>query len=287
MGRQPELISVIVSTYNWPRALSVVLDSLARQSDLGFEVVVADDGSGPDTGELVAARAKDFPVPLHQVWQEDQGFRAAAARNRAVVASRGDYLLFLDGDCPVLANFVANHRRLARREWFVVGNRILLGETLAAMVLAGGRPIYDYTLLEFLLARRCGEVNRLLPLLRLPDGFFRRLHPRRWQGATTCNLAVWREDFFRVNGFDENFIGWGHEDAEFAGRLINSGVFRKDGCCAVAVFHLWHRQQGPGQGAGNLQRLHAHLNRQLTWAAAGIDRYSGGGDVEAGQGGER
>jgi glycosyltransferase involved in cell wall biosynthesis len=273
MRKHPELISVIVSTYNWPRALAVVLDSLARQSDLGFEVVVADDGSTPDTGELVAVRAADFPVPLRHVWQEDQGFRAAAARNQAVAASRGDYLLFLDGDCPVLGNFVSTHRRLARPDWFVAGNRILLGGTLSAAVLAGGRPVYLYNLLEFLLARRCGEINRLLPLLRLPDGCFRRLRPRRWQGAMTCNLAVWRQDFYRVNGFDENFVGWGHEDAEFVGRLINAGTYRKEGRFAVPVLHLWHPHQHRGREAGNLRRLHEHLDKKLTRAEAGVDRF--------------
>jgi len=274
MSGHPELISVIVSTYNWPRALAVVLDSLARQSDLGFEVVVADDGSTAETGELVAARAADFPVPLRHVWQEDQGFRAAAARNLAVATSRGDYLLFLDGDCPVRSGFVATHRRLARSGWFVVGNRILLGGTLTATVLAGGRPVYDYTLLEFLLARRCSEVNRLLPLLQLPDGCFRRLRPRRWQGAMTCNLAVWRKDFFLVNGFDEDFVGWGHEDAEFVGRLINAGVFRKEGRFSVPVLHLWHPNQHRGREAGNLRRLHEHLAKKLTRAEAGVDRYT-------------
>jgi len=274
MKRRPELISVIVATYNWPRALAVVLDSLALQSDRGFEVVVADDGSTPDTGELVAARAADFPVPLRHVWQEDLGFRAAAVRNQAVVASRGDYLLFLDGDCPVRANFVATHRRLARPEWFVAGNRILLGETLTATVLAGGPPVHSFNLLEFLLARRCGEVNRLMPLLCLPGGCLRRLRPRRWQGAMTCNLAVWREDFFQVNGFDEDFVGWGHEDAEFVGRLINAGIYRKEGRFAVPVLHLWHRTQHRGREAGNLRRLHEQLAKQITRAELGVDRYS-------------
>jgi len=273
MGRQPDLISVIVSTYNWPRALDLVLDALSRQSDQGFEVVVADDGSTPETGQLVAARAANFPVPLRHVWQEDQGFRAAAARNRAVAASRGDYLLFLDGDCLVRSGFVATHRKLARPGWFVAGNRVLLGGTLTATALAGGRPVYDFTLLEFLLARRCGEVNRLLPLLRLPGGVFRRLRRRRWKGAMTCNLAVWREDFYKVNGFDENFVGWGHEDAEFVGRLINAGVFRKEGRFAAPVLHLWHRTQDRGREAGNLRRLHEQLAKKATRAEVGVDRY--------------
>jgi len=275
MSRHPELISVIVSTYNWPRALAVVLDSLAGQSDRGFEVVVADDGSTPETGELVAARAGDFPVPLRHVWQEDQGYRLSASRNRAVVASQGDYLLFLDGDCPVRANFVATHRRLAARGWFVAGNRILLGGTLTATVLAGGRAVHDFTWLEFLLARRCGEVNRLLPLLQLPDGFFRKLFPKSWHKAIGCNLAVWRKDYFQVNGFDENFVGWGHEDAEFVGRLINSGIYRKDGRFAAPVLHLWHRLNDRADKAGNLRRLHEHLDKRLTRAEAGVDRYAG------------
>lgn len=274
MSRHPELISVIISTYNWPRALALVLDSLAGQADLGFEVVVADDGSTPETAELVAARAADFPVPLRHVWQEDQGFRAAAARNRAVAASRGDYILFLDGDCLVRANFIGTHRRLARSGWFVAGNRILLGETLTAAVLAGDRPVHLYTPLEFLLARRSGGVNRLLPLLCLPNGCFRRLRPRRWQGAMTCNLGVWRDDFYRVNGFDENFVGWGHEDAEFVGRLINTGVFRKEGRFALPVLHLWHQNQHRGREAGNLRRLHEQLAKKATRAEAGVDRYT-------------
>lgn len=274
MRRHPELISVIVSTYNWPRALEIVLDSLACQDERGFEVVVADDGSTPDTGELVAARAVDFPVPLRHVWQEDQGYRLSASRNRAVAASRGDYLLFLDGDCPVRANFLSTHRRLARPGWFVAGNRILLGSTLTAAVLAGGRPVYLYTFLEFLLARRCGEVNRLLPLFRLPDGCFRRLAPRSWHKAIGCNIAVWREDFYRVNGFDENFVGWGHEDAEFVGRLINSGIYRKDGRFAAPVLHLWHRLNDRADKAGNLRRLHEQLAKKITRAELGVDRYS-------------
>ncbi|HSH13683.1 MAG TPA: galactosyltransferase-related protein, partial [Desulfurivibrionaceae bacterium] len=96
----------------------------------------------------------------------------------------------------------------------------------------------------------------------------------RWQGAMTCNLAVWREDFFRVNGFDENFVGWGHEDAEFVGRLINSGVFRKEGRFALPVLHLWHQNQHRGREAGNLRRLHEQLAKKATRAETGVDRYT-------------
>jgi len=275
MSRRPKLISIIISTYNRPQALAEVLSSLTRQRDRNFEVLVADDGSGPETGELMATLAGNYPVPLRHVWQEDQGFRAAAARNRAVVAGSGDYLLFLDGDCLVLSGFVAGHRHLAEPGRFVAGNRILLEAKLTAEILAGRTNPILWSAGDFLRARIRGEINRLLPLLRLPDLFlWRRLRPRRWKGAMTCNLGVWREDFLQVNGFDEAFVGWGHEDAEFVGRLINAGIFRKEGrFLGLPVMHLWHQHQDRSQEAENLRRLHAHLANRVTKAKNGIDVY--------------
>jgi GT2 family glycosyltransferase len=89
----------------------------------------------------------------------------------------------------------------------------------------------------------------------------------------TCNLAVWREDFYRVNGFDEDFVGWGHEDADFVSRLINSGIFRKEGRFAAPVLHLWHPAQDRGNEQDNLRKLFSHIERRLSRAERGIDRY--------------
>ncbi len=269
------LISVIVSTYNWPQALRLVLDSLAHQSDRSFEVVVADDGSASDTADLIKGLVADFPVPLRHVWQEDLGFRAAAARNRAVVASRGEYLLFLDGDCLARPDFIGVHRALAEPGWFVAGNRILLGEGLSKELLAGQEKMACWGRADFLKARLQGGINRIAPLLRLPGGRWRRLRSCRWQGAMTCNLAVWRADFYRVNGFDEDFVGWGHEDAEFVCRLINAGIYRKEGRFAVPVLHLWHAERDRSGETENLSRLQEHLRAGLTWVDGGVQRYRG------------
>ncbi len=129
------LISVIVTTYNREDALEAVLRSLARQTDRDFEVIVADDGSKPATAALVEAWKAKIGHRLEHVWHEDRGFRAAEIRNRAILASRGDYVVFLDGDCIARPDFVATHRRLAERGWFVTGNRILLSPELTAKVL--------------------------------------------------------------------------------------------------------------------------------------------------------
>ena len=119
------LISVIVTTYRREDALAAVLRSLSRQTDRDFEVVVADDGSGPETAALVGVWKTKLGRPLAHIWHEDREFRAAEIRNRAILASQGDYCIFLDGDCIVRPNFVAVHRRLAEPGWFVTGTLTL------------------------------------------------------------------------------------------------------------------------------------------------------------------
>src|SRR5205823_4196173 len=125
-----------VTTYNREDALAAVLRSLAGQKDRHFEVVIADDGSAPGTAALVERHKAHVGVSLTHVWHEHRGFRAGEIRNRAVRASRGDYVVFLDGDCLTRSDFVAIHRRLAEPGWFVTGNRALLTQALTAAVLS-------------------------------------------------------------------------------------------------------------------------------------------------------
>src|SRR6478736_8947 len=106
--------SLVLTTYNWKQALDLCLDSVTRQRVLPDEVVVADDGSRPDTGELVRERAKDFPCPLIHAWQADSGFRAARVRNLGTAASSGDYVVFVDGDMILHPEFIADHTRLIK-----------------------------------------------------------------------------------------------------------------------------------------------------------------------------
>ena len=125
-------ISVIVSTYNHPSYLTLVLDSLKNQVNAGeYEIVIADDGSGPETKKVVEDFQKIFPVPLIHAWQKDLGFRLAASRNNACKLSSGDYLIFLDGDCIPKKDFVEKHRKLAEKGFFVTGTRVLLSQTFS------------------------------------------------------------------------------------------------------------------------------------------------------------
>jgi glycosyltransferase involved in cell wall biosynthesis len=234
------LISIIVTTYDRADALDAVLRSLSRQSDRDFEVVIADDGSGPETTALLGTWKGRLGVPLKHVWHEHQDFRAGEIRNRGIRASVGNYCIFLDGDCITRPDFVEQHRALAEPGWLITGNRVLLTERLTAKILAEKLEAEHWSTGDWIGRRFSGGLNRLAPLLHLPLGPLRRMTARRWQGARSCNLAIWRADLDRVDGFDAIFSGWGKEDSDLVIRLLNADIRRKDGRYATGVLHLWH-----------------------------------------------
>jgi glycosyltransferase involved in cell wall biosynthesis len=250
-----ELISVIVTTYNREDALDAVLRSLVCQDDRDFEIIVADDGSKPSTAAVIETWKGKLGRRLEHVWHEDRGFRAAEIRNRAVLASRGVYCIFLDGDCLARPDFVGTHRLLAEPGWFVTGNRILLSPELTARVLSEKLTPERWGLAAWIAQRAGGHVNRLPALLRLPLGPLRRLRQSAWRGARSANLAIWRSDLARVDGFDADYSGWGKEDSDIIVRLLRAGVKRKDGTFATGVLHLWHPQADRDRLAENERKL--------------------------------
>jgi glycosyltransferase involved in cell wall biosynthesis len=265
-----ELISIIISTYNREDALDAVLRSLAHQSDADFEVIVADDGSGPSTAKLVDTWKARIACRVEHVWHADQGFRLAEIRNRAILAARGTYYIFLDGDCIVRENFVATHRRLAEHGWFVTGNRSLLSSDLTAKVLRENLTPETWGLARWLAERWHGGINRLSGLLRLPLGPLRRIRRGAWQGARACNLAVWRVDLDRVDGFDADYRGWGKEDSDFIVRLMHAGLRRKDGTFATGVIHLRNPEADRSQLPENESKLSAVIAGDRVRARQGV-----------------
>jgi glycosyltransferase involved in cell wall biosynthesis len=277
-----DLISVIVSTFEREDALDAVLRSLAGQSDRDFEVVVADDGSGPATAALVERWKGRFGQRLAHVRHEHRGFRAAEIRNRAILAAHGTYCLFLDGDCMARPDFVAVHRRLAEAGCFVTGNRILLSEALTQRVLREGLAPENWGMAEWLAERARGGINRLAALLHLPLGPLRHLRARRWRGARSCNLGVWRADLDRVDGFDADYSGWGREDSDLLVRLLHAGLTRKDGSFATGVLHLWHAQADRAMLSENERRLSDSLAGDRIRARRGLSSLRSAATAAAG-----
>ena len=264
-------IAVIVSTYDRPDALDAALRSLAEQTYPRFEIVVADDGSGPDTQKLVERHAEESSIEVRHIRQEDRGYRLAAVRNRAAAATEQPYLIFLDGDCLVRPDYVKGHAQLAEPGHFVHGSRVRLDPGLSWTAIEHGPGIGRWSAVRWLGEWFRGRVDRFAPLLRVPLGPLRRVSPRRWRGVKGCNLALWRSDFMAVNGFDEGFQGWGFEDNDLVVRLIRNGVRRKEGRYAVPVLHLWHELRPPDPASR--KRFEHRLRSDAVRAERGIDRY--------------
>ena len=266
-------IAIVIPTYNRPDALAAVLEGYADQTDTDFELVVADDGSTADTTRLVEKFSARPSLKVSYVWQEDRGYRLAAVRNRAVAQTNAEYIVFTDGDCVPSRTFVHQHRRLAEPGWFLSGNRVLLSERFTRAVLEQHLPIQRWTWADWVRARGRGDINRLTPLVRLPDGGFRKRSAHVWEGAKTCNLSVWRADLLHVNGVDESYSGWGLEDSDLVIRLIRAGMLHKSARFAAPVFHLWHKENDRSALPENRRRLSEVQHSSRIRALLGLDQY--------------
>ena len=258
-------ISVAVITYNWPEALELVLSALARQTELPHEVIVTDDGSQPATRELLLRLAQDYPVRLVHLWQPDDGARMSRARNRAIAAAQGDYVILLDGDMVVERHFVADHRAFARRGCFTQGSRVLT-DARSARHLLGRGPSFP----EFF--RRGIERRRHTMRLPLLAPLFAR-SGTRLRGIKSCNMGFWRDDLLRLNGFNEAMTGWGREDTELAVRAFRAGLRRRDLRLAGLAAHLYHRTRKQLVDNPNDRILEDTRRAGLVRCAHGIEQY--------------
>jgi glycosyltransferase involved in cell wall biosynthesis len=255
--------SIIICTYNWPTALDLILAQFVTQikhhSDV--EIVIADDGSKLDTKEIVSKYQTLIPNLIH-VWHEDIGFRRSMILNKAVAKSNGDYLFFLDGDCIPFPDYINQQKKLVEEGYFVAGNRVLLSENFTNSIFNDEHvlnKLFNWNILQWLRAKYTKKVNKFLGALRLNSTWWRYFRSTNWKYPKGCNFAVSRKDFIQVNGFDEDFIGWGFEDSDLFVRLLHSGIKIKNGKFAITVIHLWHKV-GAKTVSENSKKFYSRLN---------------------------
>ena len=260
---RPGKISLIISTYNRPDALAKVLAGVALQSEAPGEILIADDGSGPATRELVEQWRPKLAVPVQHLWHEDLGFRKTIILNQAIAAVHGDYVVFLDGDCVPHAHFIADHAALAERGFWVQGRRCFVREAAVSAFVPGGTSV-----LQWLGTRR---ITGVLKALHFPLPVIRRNCGQR--GIIGCNMGFWRDDLVAVNGLDEDYTGWGGEDSDLGTRLYHLGRPRKFVYGHAIVFHLNHPSAARDHFPAGQARLAETIRSGKIRCGRGLDQY--------------
>ncbi len=245
--------SVIVSSYNQPNSLDLVLAAFASQADPDFEMVVADDGSERDTVELVEAFKKTAPFDLKIARQEHTTFRKASALNLAVRESSGEQLIFCDGDCVPFRDFTAVHRAHFQPDGYAAGGYIFLTE-------AESRSLSPESVKAGAHERFLSNAKRGLMWTHLKNRVYRLFRVKDKPKILGGNFSVARSALLEVNGFDEGFEGASGEDSDLRNRLNRIGCRGVSLWNAAFVCHLDHSLD-PRRCAENV--LRAKRDREL------------------------
>lgn len=256
-------ISLLISTYNRPEALATVLRSIARQTYPPHEVLIGDDGSGTATEEVIKEAAKTLPIQ-HE-WRPHEDFRAALMRNLCAARATGEYLVIVDDDIVLHPDFLADHRAAARPGFFIQGSRALLDQDASRAAMAA-ETFWPGFFASGLHNRKNAVRSPLLS--RLASG-----QKEGLKGIRTCNFSLWREDFYRVNGFNEAFVGWGREDSELAARLFNSGLKRYNLRFAALACHLYHPPRTRAKLPVNDALLASTIAAHAAYCEHGLDSH--------------
>jgi len=259
-------LAVVISTYNNPGFLRLVLDGYRQQSDHYFSIYIADDGSNNDTKKLIDQISPHFPVPIHHIWHEDDGFRKARIHNKAIAQIKENHVLLTDGDCIPLPGLVAAHRRAATQNHFISGSRVLLSNEWTETLCQQPGIHTDRSIFWWLKQRLHNHINRVLPIVLTPH----LSSPNtQLEGIRGCHLACPRAALLRINGFDENFEGWGREDSDLTARLLHAGLTRRN-LRGQPVLHLWHQECSRHQLDDNDTKLQACLDEHRIEAITGL-----------------
>jgi glycosyltransferase involved in cell wall biosynthesis len=258
-------VSLIITTYNRPDALFRVLESVEIQTSLPDEVIVADDGSDKETKKCIDDFKRSSSLKLIHSWHQDNGFRVAESRNKAISKSICDYIILIDGDVILHNKFIEDHLRHAELGFFVQGTRVFLDKTSSVSLLKN--KFFSFSFFSKGLSNRKNAIYSV---------FASKLFSKKKnyiEGIKTCNLAFYRKDCVEINGFNNCMIGWGREDTEFVVRLLNNGVSRKNVHFNLIQFHLWHSHSSREFLSRNDEILKNTINNSLIWSEDGLNKF--------------
>lgn len=258
--------SLIIATYNWPKALKKSIESVFTQTVLPNEIIIADDGSKEETRELIDLFSTHSSIPIKHIWHPDNGFRLSEIRNKAIATAQFDYIIQIDGDIIMEKHFIQDHLEMAQPDAFVCGSRVKLDALPSEKIvnqqglsLSKREMSLGYVLNSF----------RFPPLGHLMADRYKRNKPTVLRG---CNMSFWRKDLITVNGYNNDIMGWGSEDAELAVRLINKGLKKRFLKFMGIAFHIYHKENDRANQPKNKQILRDAMQKKTTWVKNGITK---------------
>ncbi len=232
MAKHLPSVSLIISTYKWPEALELILLSVMKQSHMPNEVIIADDGSGGETKNMIQAFQKKLKVSLKHVWHQDTGFTITIIFNKAIAVATSDYIVQIGGDVILHKHFIKDHLRFAQPNSFINGSRVLILENKVAEVFR--KKIIHFSPFSIGIKNHLNAIH--LPILT-PLLFQKQYNIDAIRG---CNTSFWKKDFDKINGYNEDILGWGREDSELAARFINNGIPKRQLKLAGIQYHIHH-----------------------------------------------
>lgn len=257
--------ALLLSTYNWPEALEVVLKSIFMQVRLPDEILIADDGSQEETKKVIQQFQNSISIPVRHFWQRDNGFRKSKIINKAVAQVDVDYIIQIDGDCILHPFFIDDHLNAAQKETYIFGSRVNIKSSAVSKVIQKNTVKFS----PFSTSIKNHTRNFRIPLLQ------KIYKPKPVFSTKTrgCNMAYWRKDFIGVNGYDEDMVGWGREDTEFIWRILNNGIQGKRLRYGGIVYHIYHPENVKNNLDANdkIQKITVRDNRN--WCKKGVNKY--------------
>ena len=257
--------ALLLSTYNWPAAFRLVLSSALEQTVAVDEILIADDGSGPETHSLIEEFQKKSPIPIRHFWQEDQGFRKSKILNKAVAATAVDYIIQVDGDCIMHPKFVEDHLSASQKGVYLYGSRANILPDFVDLVLQKQITHFSVFSKEIKNKTRTLHFRFLANLYKPHHGI-----SDKFRG---CNVSFWRSDFIEVNGYNEDYEGWGREDSDLVIRMGNKGVKAKRLRYAGIVYHIHHKINSKHNFELNDKMQNETIANKVTFIENGVNKY--------------
>lgn len=257
--------ALLVSTYNWPEALELVLKSISDQTQLPDLLLIADDGSTNETKELIHEYSLKLPFPVYHTWQEDKGFRKAQILNKSIADTDANYIIQIDGDCILHPKFVEDHIKNAKEGLYLYGSRVnILPEYVQDVLVKKLTSFYLFS----------KEIKNKTRTLHIP--LFSKMYTPHSEISSKfrgCNVSFWRDDFLNVNGYNEDFEGWGREDSDLVIRMGNAGIKAKRLRYAGILYHIHHTIKSKDNLNKNDGIQQETLKNKIIHTENGVNKY--------------